>query len=146
FFLSGLEGRIFAPLGIAYLGSLMCSLIVAVTATPALCYLLIGDTKKTLRESFVAHGLRKGYERLLHFTLRHVWPVVMTAVALIGVAVGLLFTFGRSFLPEFHEGNFIVVQSTLPGTSLHESMRLGQRVREKLLKYPQVVSISQRAG
>ncbi len=146
FFLSGLEGRIFTPLGLAYLGSLMCSLIVAVTVTPALCHLLIGNTKKTLRESFVAHGLKKGYERLLHFTLRHVWPVLTAAVILIVLTVGLLTTFGRSFLPEFHEGNFIIAMSTLPGTSLDESMRLGQLVREKLLKYPQVVSISQRAG
>lgn len=146
FFLSGLEGRIFAPLGIAYLGSLMCSLLVAVTATPALCYLLIGNTKKELRESFIAHWLKKHYERLLHFTLRHVWRVVIAAVVLVCIALALIPFFGRSFMPEFHEGNFIVVQTTLPGTSLDESMRLGYLVRQKLLKYPQVVSISQRAG
>ena len=146
FFLSGLEGRIFTPLGLAYLGSLLCSLIVAMTVTPALCYLLIGNTKKELRESFVAHWLKKYYERLLHFTLRHVWPVVILVVVLIGFALALIPFFGRSFLPEFHEGNFILVQSTLPGTSLDESMRLGYLVRQKLLKYPQVVSISQRAG
>ena len=65
---------------------------------------------------------------------------------LVGVAVAMVPSFGRSFLPEFHEGNFIVVMSTLPGTSLDESMRLGYRVRERLLNYPQVVSVSQRAG
>ena len=146
FFLSGLEGRIFAPLGIAYLGSLLCSLVVAVTITPVLCYLLIGRTKSELRESFVAHWLKKYYERLLHLTLRHVWPVVIAALALIGVAVAMIPFFGRSFLPEFHEGNFIIATSTLPGTSLDESMRLGRLVRQALLKYPQVVSISQRAG
>src|SRR5581483_10881924 len=146
FFLSGLEGRIFSPLGIAYLGSLMCSLIVAVTVTPALCYILIGNTKKELRESFVAHWLKKYYERLLHFTLRHIWPVVIAALVLTGIAAALIPFFGRSFLPEFHEGNFIVAMSTLPGTSLDESMRLGQLVRTNMLKYPQVVSISQRAG
>jgi CzcA family heavy metal efflux pump len=146
FFLSGLEGRIFTPLGVAYLGSLFCSLIVAVTLTPALCYILLGNTKKELKESFVAHWLKKYYERLLHFTLRHVWPVVIAALVLAGVAVAIIPFFGRSFLPEFHEGNFIVAMSTLPGTSLDESMRLGQLVRKDLLKYPQVVSISQRAG
>jgi CzcA family heavy metal efflux pump len=146
FFLSGLEGRIFTPLGLAYLGSLMCSLIVAVTVTPALCYLLIGNTKKALRESFVAHWLKKYYERVLRSTLRHVWPVLTATVVLIGVAVAMIPFFGRSFLPEFHEGNFIIAMSTLPGTSLTESMRLGTLVRHKLLKYPQVVSISQRAG
>ena len=146
FFLPGLEGRIFAPLGISYLGALICSLVVAVTVTPALCYLLIGNTKKELKESFIAHWLKKYYERLLHFTLSHVWPVVIMALILVGVAVAMIPFFGRSFMPEFHEGNFIVVQSTLPGTSLDESMRLGYLMRQKLLKYPQVVFISQRAG
>ena len=146
FFLSGLEGRIFTPLGIAYLGSLLCSLIVALTVTPVLCYLLIGNTKKELRESFIAHALKKHYARLLHWTLRHVRPVVIATLVLIGVAAAMIPFFGRSFLPEFHEGNFIVVMSMLPGTSLEESMRLGYQVREKLLKYPQVVSVSQRAG
>ncbi len=146
FFLSGLEGRIFTPLGIAYLGSLLCSLIVALTVTPVLCYLLIGNTNKELRESFIAHALKQHYERLLHWTLRHARPVVLATLVLIGVAAAMIPFFGRSFLPEFHEGNFIVVQSTLPGTSLDESMRLGYQVRQRLLKYPQVVSISQRAG
>jgi len=146
FFLPGLEGRIFAPLGIAYLGALICSLVVAVSVTPVLCYLLIGNAKKELTESFVARWLKKYYQRLLHFSLRHVWPVVASASVLIVIAVALIPAFGRSFLPEFHEGNFIVAMGTLPGTSLDESMRLGALVREKLLKYPQTVSISQRAG
>ncbi len=146
FFLTGLEGRIFAPLGIAYLGSLLCSLIVAVTSTPVLCYLLIGNTKKDLRESFIAHWLKKYYERLLRWTMRHMWPVVLVTLLLAGGAVALIPFFGRSFMPEFHEGNFVVAMTTLPGTSLDESMRLGGLVREKLLQYPQVVSISQRAG
>jgi CzcA family heavy metal efflux pump len=146
FFLPGLEGRIFAPMGISYLGALICSLIVAVTVTPALCYILIGHTKKELRESFVARGFKKGYQRVLHFSLRHVWPVIIAAIVLVVIAVVLMTTFGRSFLPEFHEGNFIIAMTTLPGTSLDESMRLGGRVRQKLLKHPQVVSISQRAG
>lgn len=146
FFLSGLEGRIFTPLGIAYLGALFCSLLVSVTVTPALCYLLLASTKKDLRESFVAHALKGLYARLLRFTLRHVWPVLIAALLLAAAAAAIIPYFGRSFLPEFHEGNFIVAMSTLPGTSLDESMRLGGLVRRNLLKYPQVASISQRAG
>ena len=146
FFLSGLEGRIFAPLGIAYLGSLLCSLFIAVTVTPALCYILLGNTRKDLKESFVAHACKRLYARVLGLTLRHVWPVVIAVVVLAGIAAALVPSFGRSFLPEFHEGNFIVAMTTLPGTSLDESMRLGDLVRKDLLKYPQVVSISQRAG
>ena len=146
FFLSGLEGRIFAPLGIAYLGALFGSLLVAVTVTPALCYILLANTKKDLRESFVAHALKGLYAKVLHFTLRHTWVAVATALVMAGVAVAIIPFFGRSFLPEFHEGNFIVAMTTLPGTSLEESMRLGALVRADLLKYPQTVSISQRAG
>ncbi len=146
FFLTGIEGRIFAPLGIAYLGSLLCSLVVALTSTPVLCYLLIGETRSDLKESWIAHALKRRYERLLRFSLRHTWPVVGSIVVLFGVAVAMVPRFGRSFLPEFHEGNFIIALNTLPGTSLDESMRLGQRIRERLLGYEQVVSISQRAG
>ena len=146
FFLPGLEGRIFAPLGISYLGALICSLVVAVTVTPALCYLLIGNAKKELKESFIASWLKKYYQRLLHLSLKHVWSVVIAAGVLVAIAVMLMTSFGSSFLPEFHEGNFIVAMTTLPGTSLDESMRLGSLVRKKLLKYPQVISISQRAG
>ena len=109
-------------------------------------HLMRANTKKELRESFLAHLLKKYYERILHFTLRHMWPVAIAALLLVGIAMALVPFFGRSFLPEFHEGSFIVAMNTLPGTSLDESMRLGHLVREKLLKYPQVVSISQRAG
>lgn len=146
FFLSGIEGRIFAPLGIAYLGSLLCSLVVALTSTPVLCYLLIGETRSDLKESWIAHVLKRHYERVLRFSLRHTWPVVGVTVLLFAIAVAMVPRFGRSFLPEFHEGNFIIALTTLPGTSLDESMRLGQRIRERLLGYKQVVSISQRAG
>src|SRR5450756_2604224 len=92
--LSGLEGRIFAPLGLAYLGSLMCSLIVAVTVTPALCYLLLANTKKELRESVLASGLKKVYSRVLHFTLRHMWPVVIAALLFVVFAAALVPFFG----------------------------------------------------
>ena len=146
FFLSGLEGRVFTPLGLAYLGSLFSSLFIAVTVTPVLCYLLLANTKKDLKESFVAHALKGIYAHVLRFTLKHVWPVIIAALLLAGMALAIIPYFGRSFLPEFHEGNFIVAMTTLPGTSLEESMRLGDIVRRDLLKYPQVVSISQRAG
>ncbi|MEO6028326.1 MAG: efflux RND transporter permease subunit [Candidatus Binatia bacterium] len=148
FFLTGLEGRIFAPLGIAYIASILASLVVTLTAVPALCSLLLGRERGGGhdRESAVVRGLKRVYARVLHVTLRHVWSVVGLAVALFLGAAAMVPFFGRSFLPEFHEGNFIVVMSTLPGTSLEESMRLGRLVRERLVRYPQVVSIAQRAG
>ena len=163
FFLQDLAGRIFRPLGIAYIASVSASLVVAVTMVPALCYLLLvrreekpGD-QRSLRPS-AAHAashdretgfvlwLKARFERLLRFALRHFWMVVLSAVAALVAALALLPFFGLSFLPEFREGNFVIAMNTLPGTSLEESMRLGKLVRADLLRYPQVLSIDQRAG
>jgi CzcA family heavy metal efflux pump len=128
------------------------SLVVAVTIVPALCYLLLA--RRGLKAGGGAHGqetrfvawLKRHFERLLRFALpRFVLVTGVAALALAG-SLALLPLFGFSFLPEFKEGNFIVSMPTLPGTSLDESMRLGQHVRETVLKYPQVVSIDQRAG
>ncbi len=179
FFLQDLAGRIFSPLGVAYIASVSASLVVAVTMVPALCYLLLArrdekaadvgvvlqwsDDDATAAEPApeggpAAHGgghdqetafvrwIKARFTRILQFALRSFGLVTgLSALALVG-ALALLPFFGFSFLPEFKEGNFIVAMTTLPGTSLDESMRLGRRVREALLKYPQVVSINQRAG
>jgi CzcA family heavy metal efflux pump len=149
FFLTGLEGRIFTPLGIAYIASVLASLVVTLTTVPALCYLLLGRARGAAdedRESVLVRWLKARYQTVLRLSLRHFRWVAGLSLVLVAGAAALVPFFGRSFLPEFHEGNFIVVMSTLPGTSLDESMRLGQKVREKLLRYPQVVSIAQRAG
>jgi CzcA family heavy metal efflux pump len=149
FFLTGLEGRIFAPLGIAYIASILASLAVTLTTVPALCYLLLGKSRKPMheeRESALVRWLKARYRTVLGISLAHFWWVLGLAIALSVGAATLVPFFGRSFLPEFHEGNFIIVMSTLPGTSLDESMRLGGKVRETLIRYPQVVSIAQRAG
>ena len=149
FFLTGLEGRIFTPLGIAYIASVLASLAVTLTTVPALCYLLLGDTlpsREEEHESALVRWLKARYQTVLRLSLRHFGWVGALSLLLVAGAAALVPFFGRSFLPEFHEGNFIVVMSTLPGTSLDESMRLGHKVREKLLRYPQVVSIAQRAG
>lgn len=148
FFLTGLEGRIFTPLGIAYIGSVWCSLLVALTLTPALCYMLLGRAKdhKEEKDGFLVRFLKIVYRRVLQFSLKHFYTITGMALVLIMTAGALIPYFGRSFLPEFHEGNFIIAMGTLPGTSLDESMRLGYEVRKKLLLHKQVVSISQRAG
>ncbi len=174
FFLEDLAGRIFRPLGIAYIASVTASLVVAVTMVPALCYLLLvlGEEKRVDDGLILARGsheapkaegassqvsahdketalvvwIKRGFERLLRFALKHFWIVMGSAAAALIAALALLPFFGLSFLPEFREGNFIVAMNTLPGTSLDESMRLGKLVREDLLKYPQVISIDQRAG
>jgi CzcA family heavy metal efflux pump len=147
FLLGGVEGRIFTPLGLAFTASLFASLIVAVTLTPVLCSLLLsGHRGGPERESLPVRWLKAGYERVLRPALR--WPLLV-----IGVSLGLLIaslllipTFGRSFLPEFQEGNFIIAVTTLPGTSLPESLRLGGHITRILRRYPEVVSVAQRAG
>jgi Cu/Ag efflux pump CusA len=175
FMLQDLAGRIFNPLGVSYVTSLAASLVVAVTMVPALCYLLLvrraekvrdrgvvlhamGSREKLLdttpsngpgedeRETRFVIWLKRGFVRLLNLSLRRFWWVVALSIAALGSALALLPSFGLSFLPEFHEGNYIIAMTTLPGTSLDESMRLGALVRQDLLKYPQVVSIDQRAG
>jgi Cu/Ag efflux pump CusA len=178
FFLQELAGRIFSPLGVAYIASVTASLVVAVTMIPALCYLLLVRNKeKTQDEGVVLHAtdsrellantkpiaeakieedeeqethfvlwLKRHFLRLLNLALRKFWWVVGLSLLALVSSLALLPYFGLSFLPEFREGNYIVAMTTLPGTSLQESMRLGALVRQDLLKYPQVVSIDQRAG
>ncbi len=169
FFLGDLAGRIFSPLGVAYIASVGASLVVAVTLVPALCYLLLtrsaekaADVGMTLDphvpvnllprteagepETVFVRWLKRHFRRLLGWALPHPgWVVGLSALALAG-ALALLPLFGLSFLPDFKEGNFVIAMTTLPGTSLDESKRLGAIVRNELLKYPQVVSIDQRAG
>ena len=174
FFLGDLAGRIFSPLGVAYIASVSASLVVAVTMVPALCYLLLikRDEKRrdvgvmlhvgeddpmthavhaqehdgTEQETRFVLWTKRHFRRVLSFSLARFWLVMAVSVAALVASLALLPFFGLSFLPEFKEGNFIVAMTTLPGTSLDESMRLGAIVRNDLLKYPQVVSIDQRAG
>ncbi|MCE0722755.1 efflux RND transporter permease subunit [Legionella resiliens] len=174
FFLSGIPERIFSPLAIAYIASVLGSLVVSITMVPALCYLLlVRKTEKQQDTKVVMHALsqeeryhlteeeaaqhaqaetrfviwlKKHFLTGLNWSLAHCKTVVIMAIGAFLFALALLPFFGTSFLPEFHEGNFIIVMSTLPGTSLDESMRLGNQVSKTLLKYPQVISIAQRAG
>jgi CzcA family heavy metal efflux pump len=147
FLLGGVEGRIFAPLGLAFTASLFASLIVAVTLTPVLCSLLLsGHRGGPERESLPVRWLKAGYERVLRPALR--WPSLAMGASFTLLIGSLLLvpTFGRSFLPEFQEGNFIIAVTTLPGTSLPESIRLGGHITRILRRYPEVVSVAQRAG
>jgi CzcA family heavy metal efflux pump len=148
FFLSGIEGRIFVPLGIAYLAALLCSLIVALTLTPVLCHLLLGSGKFPIaeEEGGTVSWLKAKYLTLLRPCLTHPGRVIAASVLLFVAALGALPFIGTSFLPEFHEGNYILALTALPGTSLPESMRLGTIVRRDLAQYPEVLSIAQRAG
>lgn len=150
FFFSGVEGRIFTPLGLAFTTSLFASLVVSVTLTPVLCSFLLVRHKalqsENEEESLTVRKLKSGYEKLLLPMLRRPGMVIVAALVLLAVSVATIPFLGQSFLPEFHEGNFILAVQSLPGTSLDESMRLGYLITQKLRKYPEVVSVSQRAG
>ncbi|WP_375766260.1 efflux RND transporter permease subunit [Archangium gephyra] len=147
FFLSGLEGRMLAPLGLAYIVAIAASLAVAVTVTPALCaYLLPRARSLGAEEGPVLHWLKARYQPSLTWALAHP-RVILGGAALAFLATLVLMPFlGRSFLPEFNEGTFTVNVVTLPGTSLEESDRLGRRVEQALLALPEVVSTSRRTG
>ena len=150
FFLSGMEGRLLVPLGIAFVTALGASTLVALTLTPVLCsYLLAGrrpSSGKLLTEPYVARRLKAAYGRLLGRALtRHRQVLAVTAVLTVVAIVGFA-TLGRSFLPPFNEGSFTIGVSTLPGISLEESDRIGHRVEEALLAIPEVQTVGRKTG
>ncbi|MBI3303363.1 MAG: efflux RND transporter permease subunit, partial [Deltaproteobacteria bacterium] len=148
FFLSGVEGRLLAPLGLAYIVSLFASLIVAVSVTPVLCSLLLPQAKGVTggKESPMVHFLKRMYQKPLAVVVRYPGMVIVaSAVLFVGTAVLIPFL-GRAFLPEFNEGTLTINTVTLPGTSLAESNRLGQMVEEILLSFPEVRSTARRTG
>jgi CzcA family heavy metal efflux pump len=148
FFLSGVEGRLLAPLGFAYVVSLAASLAVAVTITPVLSSLLLprSGTVRGAHETRLSTALKAAYAPLLAWTLRRWAAVTSAAFAALAVAIVFLFGAGRAFLPDFNEGSLTVGAVTLPGTALAESDRLGRMVEEILLKQPEVVATARRTG
>ncbi|KAF0179794.1 MAG: CzcA family heavy metal efflux protein [Limisphaerales bacterium] len=148
FFLGGVEGRLLQPLGVAYLVALGASLIVAVTVTPVLCYLLLPKSRGVLAEhepKFV-QWLKAAYAPVLHGALAHPWRFTVPAVVVLAVALLAATRMGRAFLPEFNEGSLTISAVTLPGTSLPESDALGRVVEQTLLSFPEVVSVARRTG
>ena len=147
FFLSGLEGRMLAPLGASYVIAIVASLLVAMTVTPALSSYLLPSSKSLEQpESFVMAALGRAYGPVLKQALKRPWTVLGGAGLAVVLALALVPGMGRSFLPEFNEGTLTLNVVTLPGTSLEASDRLGRRIEESLLAFPEVVSTSRRTG
>ncbi len=150
FFLSGMEGRMLIPLGIAFIVALIASTIVALTLTPVLCSYLLGrngkDGDELPREAFITVWLRKYYRRALIWALGHKKPVMISAGALLVAAIGLFFTLGRSFLPSFNEGSFTINVSLMPGIALDESDRIGRQAEELLLSIPEIQTVARKTG
>ncbi|MCA8917769.1 MAG: efflux RND transporter permease subunit [Planctomycetes bacterium] len=146
-FLEGLEGRFFRPLGLAYIVSIMASLFVAVTVTPAMCKLLLKKAKAgPERESILVRSLKKVYVPVLRGTLKMRVVVVILAVALTGASVWFASLYGTRFLPEFNEGTFTIFLNAPAGTSLYESDRLAKGVDQRLSEIDGVSHVVRRTG
>ena len=148
FALSGLEGRMLRPLGIAYIVSIFGSLLVALTVTPALCTYLIPRSRALYREeeAWLVRKTKKLYAPLLNQSLSRPTPILAVALLLLVPALLSVPFMGRTFLPEFNEGALTITQISLPGTSLQESDRLGRTAEEILHSNPEVLSTSRRTG
>jgi CzcA family heavy metal efflux pump len=156
FFLSGLQGRLFAPLGYAYVLAVLASLGVALTVTPALAMLLLpqasGASKLSLlrwlqrAHEWLLGQLQGGYEWLLRRLQGEFTLVLTVTLALLAASLWALWHFGGEFLPELRENHFVIHMRGVPGTSLHESLTAGGQISRALLENPAVVSVGQQVG
>ena len=148
FFLTGMEGRMLRPLGIAFITALFASTLVALTLTPVLCSYLLGGDKsdKAGKDPAVVRWLQKVYNVALEWVISHKKTTLGAVLALFAVALGIFFSLGSSFLPAFNEGSFTINVSTLPGVSLEESDNVGRRAEELLLTVPEIKTVARKTG
>ena len=149
FFLTGMEGRMLKPLGIAYIVSLAMSLLVAMTVTPLMCRLMLTNDKyleKNQKDNWLTRKLSSAYKKTLSIALDNKKKILYPAFALFLVALGLFFTLGQSFLPEFNEGSLVITAVTKPGISLDENNKLGNLIETELLDIPEITSTARRTG
>jgi CzcA family heavy metal efflux pump len=149
FFLSGMEGRMLKPLGVAFIVSSAMSMIVAMTVTPVMCRMMLSDEKhlsKNEKDSWTTRKLTSVYATSLAWVLRNKKKVLYPTIALFVVSMVLFFTMGQSFLPEFNEGSLTISAVCKPGVSLEESNRLGNLMETELLSIPEVTSTARRTG
>lgn len=148
FFLTGMEGRMLRPLGIAFITALFASTLVALTLTPVLCSYLLGGDKsdKAGKDPAIVRWLQKVYNVALEWVIFHKKTTLGAVLALFAVALGIFFSLGSSFLPAFNEGSFTINVSTLPGVSLEESDNVGRRAEELLLTVPEIKTVARKTG
>ncbi len=144
--LGGVAGKLFAPLGLAYIFAILASLVVALTLTPALCYLLLGHTKLKSEDSPMIKLIKKAYVKILYKIEKQYKAVLAVSFILIALGLGVLPLFKSQFIPNLHEGHYIMRMTAVPGTSKVESLRIGKQVAEAILKVRGVKSVSQWAG
>ena len=148
FFLSGVEGRLLRPLGNAYVISILASLLVAITVTPALCayFLPKANFMKKEGDSWLVTRFKNAYRKSLDYVLRFPKLVLSAAALMLILTLGILPFLGRAFLPEFNEGSLTISVLTIPGTSLDESNKIGQLAEQILLQHPEIKSTARRTG
>ena len=152
FFLSGLEGRMLAPLGISFIVSLFASTLVALTLTPVLCAYLLTDPQQDgqharTEEPRWVRAMKMRYEQLLIKVLDGPKRAILIGTgAVVALTLVLFFSLGRSFLPPFNEGSFTINVSTLPGVSFEESDRIGEQAEKLLLQVPEVKDVARKTG
>ena len=149
FFLSGMEGRMLIPLGIAFIVALFASTVVALTLTPVLCSYML-TTKRALKqnekEPFVSRTLKVWYKKALEWALRYKKIVIGTSAALLIFTIVIMTGLGRSFLPPFNEGSLTINISTMPGVSLEESDNMGRMAEKILLDIPEIQTVARKTG
>jgi len=149
FFLTGMEGRLLAPLGIAFIVSLFASLVVSITVTPVLCSYLLTNQKMLIeqrKESRLVETLQNVYVAMLDKAMTWRKTIIASSIALFLVAMVAFFQLGRSFLPEFNEGSLVISAVSLPGISLEESNKIGTAVEKALLSIPEISTTTRRTG
>ncbi len=144
--LGGVAGKLFAPLGLAYIAAIMASLVVALTLTPALCYLMLGNAKLDTDDSPMMRPIKKWYIWALHNIERQYKVVIGVSAILIGIGLGILPLFKNQFIPALHEGHFIMHMTAVPGTSEQESLIIGKQVSAKIQAIKGVQSVTQWVG
>jgi CzcA family heavy metal efflux pump len=144
--LSGVAGKLFAPLGLAYIAAIMASLLVALTLTPALCFVLLGEAKLSAEDSPIIRRIKRGYVTMLYaIEKRYKWMIGISFL-LIALGLGILPLFKSQFIPPLHEGHFIMHMTALPGTSEQQSLSLGKQVASKVSAIKGVKSVTQWVG
>ncbi len=147
FALSGIEGRLFAPLGQAYIVSILASLVVSITLTPVMAYYLLPGLKRLqARESWLVRTLKRGNRRLLDWSFAHPRTLMATVALAVVAAAGFATQLPRSFLPPFNEGTLTINLLFNPGISLAESHRVGLIAEELILAVPEVERVGRRTG
>lgn len=144
--LGGVGGKLFAPLAVAYIAAILASLVVALTLTPALCYLMLGKARLDEEDSPVIRSIKIAYVKLLRKIENHYKAIIGIAFVLIGLGLGILPLFKSQFIPSLHEGHYIMHMTAVPGTSEHESLRIGKKIYEVLKEIDGVKSVAQWVG